>query len=144
MVERWSQSDRGDMPDHTALTRSLASLTMSLVALAGCAQPGIQAPKSQAAKLAVGTGDISTACGYLEELRAFGHPDSRSLGQIWSMAETGAQKLAFVYGRDQTGIYQGDSIGALLGDGISLLHDCGLAGPERTLQQALQAHRRAR
>ncbi len=56
------------------------------------------------------------------------------------MAQTGVQKLAAVYAVDQTDIYQGDSIGALLGDSISLLHDCGLTGPEKTLQRALGAH----
>ncbi|MBV8431653.1 MAG: hypothetical protein JO244_10850 [Solirubrobacterales bacterium] len=109
------------------------------VVLAGCAQPGTQAPKPQAAKLAVGTSDISTACGYVWELTAYRR--RANLSAEASMAETGAQKLAAVYAQDQTGIYQGDSIGALLGDTISLLQECGLTRPERTLQHALTAHR---
>ena len=56
------------------------------------------------------------------------------------MAETGARKLAAVYAKTHTDIYQGDSIGALLSDSISLLHDCGLRGAETTLQRALAAH----
>jgi hypothetical protein len=107
------------------------------MALAGCAQPGTQAPKAQAAKLAVGTGDISTACGYVEELTAFGGRQDKHLAAIESMAQTGASKLAAVYARDQTDIYQGESIGAVLGDSISLLHDCRLTGAEKTLEQAL-------
>jgi hypothetical protein len=127
------------MPGRAALRRGVSAVTLSAVLLGGCAQPGTQAPRSQAAKLAVGTSDISTACGYLEELTAFGGAHSRVA--LVSMAETGAQKLAAVYAVDQTGIYQGDSIGALLGDSISLLHDCGLTGPERTLERALSKHR---
>ncbi len=118
----------------------LASLGVAAL-LAGCAQPGTQAPRPQAAKLAVGTSDISDACGYLEELEAFGPGHGRTLASIESMAQSGAQKLAGVYAKDQTGIYQGDSIGAVLGDSISLLHDCGLGGPERILQRSLRSRR---
>jgi len=107
---------------------------------AGCAQPGTQVPGPQAAKLGVGTSDISVACGYLEELTAFGPRQGKAFASIQAMAQTGAQKLADVYAKDQTDIYQGDSIGALLGDSISLLHDCGLTGPERILERALRAH----
>jgi hypothetical protein len=128
------------MPDHPPLGRALALVIVSLTLLAGCAQPGTQAPKPQAAKLAVGSSDISTACGYREELTAFGGRPGASLNSIESMAQTGARKLAGVYALDQNDIYQGDSIGALLGDAISLLHDCGLTGPEQTLRHALRAH----
>lgn len=127
------------MPDRAALGRTIGTVAASLSLLAGCAQPGTQAPKPEAARLAVGTSDISTACGYLEELTAFGGHGGRA--SIVAMAQTGANKLANVYAADQTGIYQGDSVGAVLGDSISLLHDCGLTGPEQTLQRALRAHR---
>jgi hypothetical protein len=111
-----------------------------MLGLTGCAQPGTQAPRSQAAKLAVGTSDISAACGYLEELTAFGGRRGKDVTPIEAMAQTGARKLAGVYAHDQSDIYQGDSIGGLLGDAISLLHDCGLTGPERTLKRALAQH----
>lgn len=128
------------MSDRSALGRAGIAVSLTVAVLAGCAQPGTQAAKPQAAKLAVGTSDISTACGYLEELTAFGRADAKDLASIRAMADTGARKLANVYAVDHTGIYQGDSIGALLGDSISLLHDCGLPGPEKTLQRALSAH----
>lgn len=128
------------MSDRFTLGHTVAAVAVTVALLAGCAQPGTQAPMSQAAKLAVGTSDISTACGYVEELGAFGRAGGKALAAIQAMAETGAQKLAKVYAVDQTGIYQGDSIGALLGDSISLLHDCRLTGPEKTLQRALSAH----
>jgi hypothetical protein len=129
------------MSAHAALGGRVSALAAALALLAGCAQPGTQAPKAQAAKLAVGTSDISTACGYLEERGAFGRPSPQNLASLESMAEDGARRLAAVYASDQTGIYQGDSVGALLGDSISLLHDCGLTKAEQTLRQALAAHR---
>jgi hypothetical protein len=122
------------------IAAAASAVAISLAAaLAGCAQPGTQAPKAQAAKLSVGTGDISTACGYLEELSAFGKPDARSVAPIESMAQTGARKLAGVYAEDHSDIYQGDSIGAVLSDSISLLHDCRLNAPARTLELALSS-----
>jgi hypothetical protein len=129
------------MSRHPALGAIAAVAAVLAVALAGCAQPGTQAPKSQAAKLAVGTGDISTACGYLEELTAFGGRHGKDLAPIESMADAGARKLAAVYAEDQTDSYQGESIGAVLGDSISLLHDCRLTDAERTLDRALAHHR---
>lgn len=128
------------MPDRAAL-KGLWPLAATIsIVLAGCAQPGTQAPRPEAAKLAVGTGDISTACGYLEERTAFAKAPAKNRAAIEAMAQTGARKLATVYARDQTDIYQGDSIGAVLGDSISLLHDCGLRGAEQTLKQALSRH----
>jgi hypothetical protein len=56
------------------------------------------------------------------------------------MARTGAKKLAGVYADDQADIYQGDSVGGVISDAISLLHDCRLTGAERTLEAALRAH----
>lgn len=127
------------MPRHAAL-RLAAIATVLGAVLAACAQPGTQAPRPEAAKLAVGTGDISTACGYLEERTAFGQAPAKTRAAIEAMAQQGARKLASVFARDQTGIYQGESIGAVLGDSISLLHDCGLHGAELTLQRALAHH----
>lgn len=123
------------------LVVSVATVAALLAtALAGCAQPGTQAPKAQAAKLAVGTADISNACGYVEELTAFGGRKAKNLAPLESMAQTGARKLIAVYARDQTGIYQGESIGAVLGDSISLLRDCRLTAAEKMLELALARH----
>ena len=127
------------MPGRAALSLAATWTLLGLV-VAGCAQPGTQAPRPEAAKLAVGTGDISTACGYLEERTAFGEAPPKSREAIEAMAQEGARKLARVYAGDQTDIYQGESIGAVLRDSISLLHDCGLHGAALTLERAL-AHR---
>jgi hypothetical protein len=128
------------MSDHSALGRLAAAAAVIAVTLTGCAQPGTQAPRPQAAKLAVGTSDISAACGYREELTAFGGRGGKDLSSITAMARTGAKKLAGVYADDQADIYQGDSVGGVISDAISLLHDCRLTGAERTLEAALRAH----
>jgi hypothetical protein len=128
------------VPHHAALARSsgVVAVVVSVVALAGCAQPGSSVPEGQAAKLAVGTNEISTACGYAWELTAFGGGQGKKLAPIEAMAQTGAAKLASVYAHDQTDLYEGDSIGGVLGDSISLLRECGLTRPAKTLQQALR------
>jgi hypothetical protein len=115
--------------------------SVAAAALAGCAQPGTSAPPDQAAKLDVATSRISVACGYAEELTAF--PGRHAAAQrpwIESIAVSGARKLASVYARDQSDIYQGESVGAIVNDSISLLHDCGLSSARKVLEQA-QARR---
>jgi hypothetical protein len=116
----------------------VAIATLAL-AVGGCAQPGTQAPKPEAAKLSVGASDISTACGYAEELTAFSGPHASGLSALESMAADGAHKLAGVFARSQTWIYQGESIGALMNDSISLLGDCGLTRARQVLVAAMAA-----
>ena len=113
----------------------LAGLALA-VAAAGCAQPGTQAPPAQAGKLDVATSRISVACGYAAELTAYGGAHPPGLASVQSMAVSGARKLASVYARDQSDIYQGESVGAIVNDSISLLGGCGLSGAQRVLQQA--------
>lgn len=115
-------------------------LALAAVCLGGCAQPGTPAPSAEAAKLDVATGRISVACGYLEELTAFPGRHAPQRPWIESIAVSGARKLASVYAHDQSSIYQGESVGAIVNDSISLLHDCGLSGARKVLEQA-QARR---
>lgn len=126
------------MPRGAALRRALAgtAAAAALATAAGCAQPGTPASSGQAATLAVGTGDISTACGYREELTEFEAQRAKGQGPIVQMALTGARKLAAVYARDQSDIYQGESAGAVLGDSISLLRGCGLGDVAAILVRA--------
>jgi hypothetical protein len=130
------------VPDRVAIARlrrsAAAALTAFAIALAGCAQPGTQAPKPEAAKLAVGTSDISTACGYAQELTAFGGPHAAGLGAQEAMATEGANRLAGVFAHSSTWIYQGESIGGLLNDSSSLLGECGLTGARQVLERALR------
>jgi hypothetical protein len=127
------------MPGRPALRRVAAASLIALVscAAAGCAQPGTQAPKPEAAKLSVATGDISLACGYAEELTAFAGPHAAGLRTQDSMAVVGARRLLDVWSRSRTWIYQGETINGVVTDSISLLGDCGLHEAQRFLQSAI-------
>ena len=83
---------------------------------------------------------MSVACGYEEEVTATGVPAPKLLAWIQSIAVSGAQKLAFVYARDQSDIYQGESVGAIVGDSISLLAGCRLPAARQVLERALRDH----
>ena len=119
--------------------RTLTALTGAMLA-AGCTHPGTPVPSKQADKLDVATSRISVACGYAEELAATAGPNPKGLGWIESIAVSGAQKLAQVYAREQSQIYQGESVGAIVGDSISLLGDCRLPEARRVLERALREH----
>ena len=111
-----------------------------VIGAVGCAQPGTPAPARQAAELDVATSRISVACGYEEELTAFEGPSPPGLAWIESIAVSGARKLAFVYARDQRDIYQGESVGAIVNDSISLLAGCRLPAARHVLEYALEHH----
>lgn len=81
---------------------------------------------SEAAELGVGTSRITAACGTADELRAFGEPDPRRLASQESIAISGVRKLAAVYRHDRSHTYQGESVGAVIHDTISLLGECRL------------------
>jgi hypothetical protein len=108
--------------------------------LSGCLKPGTPVSSKQADKLDVATSRMSVACGYEEELTARGAPHPKLLRWIESIAVSGAQKLALVYAKDQTHIYQGESVGAIVNDSISLLAGCRLPAARKVLEQALQLH----
>ena len=120
---------------------AIALAVLALAAgVAGCAKPGTPVPSKQADELDVATSRISVACGYEEEATATGHPHPKLLGWIQSIAVSGADKLASVYARDQSDIYQGESVGAIVGDSISLLAGCRLPAARHVLEQALARH----
>ncbi len=122
------------MPDSGAWWRASAALLV----LAGCAPPGTPVQKIQAAKLGVATSSISTACGYAWELTAFGGRHAAGLAAQESTAVSAAHKLATVYAHSPSDIYQGESVGSILGDTINLLDECRLPGAKKVLQQALK------
>lgn len=117
-----------------------AVVLIGAVLLAGCSHPGTPVPSKESDELDVGTSRISVACGYAEELTATGGPNPKGLSWIESVAVSGADKLASVYASDQTDIYQGESVGAILGDSISLLGDCRLPAARSVLERALSEH----
>lgn len=128
---------------HLRLWRGRAAAAAAAVALgvSGCVHPGTPVPSKQADELDVATSRISVACGYEEELTATGGPNPTGIGWIESVAVSGARKLASVYARNQTGIYQGESVGAIVNDSISLLAGCRLRAARELLERALSEHR---
>jgi hypothetical protein len=126
---------------HCAALRACAAASLAAVVLAGCAQPGAQAPKPEAAKLSHATGDISLACGYAEELTAFGGPHAAGLGAQEAMAVTGARLLLDVWSRNRAWVYQGQTINGVVDNSISLLGNCGLHNAQRFLQKAIPGRR---
>ncbi len=121
---------------HRPALRSLVAALLVAGAAAGCAQPGTQAPKPEAARLSHATGDISLACGYAEELTAYGGAGRSGLGAEEATAATGAHLLAEVFSRGPSWVYQGESVAGVVSDSISLLGECGLRRARRTLQTA--------
>lgn len=105
--------------------------------MAGCAQPGTQAPASETTKLDVATTRISVACGYAWELTAYGNRHPAGRPAVESIAMSGALELASVYAHYHSDLYQGESVGAIVGDSISLLGECGLRGARSRLERAL-------
>jgi hypothetical protein len=122
-----------------------AALALAAIGLAlggaGCAQPGTPAPPAEAAKLDVATSRMSVACGYAAELTAYGNPHPPGLDWVESIAVSGARKLAGVFAHDQTDIYQGESIGAVVNDSISLMRDCRLSSARVVLESAEKSGR---
>ena len=131
------------MSDRAPVIRrsAVALVALALAAgVSGCLKPGTPVPSKQADQLDVATSRISVACGYEEELTATGGSHPNGLGWIESIAVSGAQKLASVYARDQSNIYQGESVGAIVNDSISLLAGCRLPAARKVLEQALRSH----
>jgi hypothetical protein len=124
------------MPDRASLIARLTAVAVAAAA-AGCSGPGTPVAAKQAAELDVATSRISVACGYEEELTAYGGSNSPGLAGIESIAVSGARKLASVYARYQRDIYQGESVGAIVGDSISLLAGCRLPVARELLERAL-------
>jgi hypothetical protein len=122
--------------------RRWAGLMLALaVGLSGCSQAGMpQVSSDEAAKIGVATGRITVACGTAEELRAFGGRHEPGLAGEQSIALSGARKLAAVYRRDHSHIYQGESVGVVMHDSIALLDNCRLQRARGLLTRTLSGH----
>lgn len=120
----------------------IALALAAAVQSAGCSQAGMPfVSLGEAAKLGVATTRITVACGTADELRAFGGARPRGLAAEESIALSGARKLAGVYAHDQTRTYQGESVGGVVHDSISLLANCRLPKARKLLLKALkQSH----
>jgi hypothetical protein len=124
--------------------RRLALLAVALVlavAGAGCGPTPPQAPPAQAKKLDSATGDIAAACGLSYQVTAFSREDRADLATLEASATSSARKLASVYRRNPSWIYQGETVGKLVHDGVAMLRACGLRDAASALSAA--ASRRA-
>jgi hypothetical protein len=109
------------------------------LALAGCAQPGTQASLAQAKKLDEATSAISVSCGYADQMTAFDGPHTAGLRALDASAAAGARKLASVYARIPTEVYQGETVSQIVSDSAELLGQCGLTGAQRVLLDRTQS-----
>lgn len=77
-------------------------------------------------KLSVATGGISTACGLAYQATAFPGNHTSELETLDATASSNATKLASVDAENPAWIYQGESVGKIVEDGIAMLNACGL------------------
>jgi hypothetical protein len=121
-------------------TRCLAVLAVG-AAVAACGPTPPQAPLKQAMKLSVATGGISTACGLTYQVTAFPGDHRSDLETLEATASSNAIKLASVYANNAAWIYQGETVGKIVGDAVAMLKACGLRRAAGVLSAA--ASRRA-
>ncbi len=116
--------------------RPLLTVVVVVVVVGGCGPPPPQAPLLDAKKLDASTGAISSACGESYQLRAFAVGDRRDLLTLEVTATAAARKLASVYAQNPSWIYQGDTVGEIVHDGISMLRSCRLRVAAKALAAA--------
>jgi hypothetical protein len=123
-----------------AAVRLLAPLA-GAVALAACGATPPQAPLREAARLDSATSGISTACGLAYQVTAFAGEHKADLETLEATASSSAQKLASVYAKNPAWMYQGETVGEIVRDALSMLDTCGLKHAEGTLRRATSPRR---
>jgi hypothetical protein len=116
-------------------------LALLAAAVSACGSTAGQAPRRQAMKLSVATGGISTACGLTYQATAFAGDHTSDLETLEATAASSATKLASVFAKNPSWIYQGETVGQIVEDSIALLKACGLHRSAAVLSAA--ASRRA-
>jgi hypothetical protein len=126
------------------MARRFILLTLMLAAgatlLASCGPLPPQAPLVEAKKLDASLSDISTACGEIYQMSAFGSPPAREVRPIGRSASFEARKLASVYAKNPDWIYQGETIRLIVAQAISKLRNCGLRGTADLLTTTIHHH----
>ncbi len=115
----------------------LAAVLALAIGGAGCGPTPPQAPFAQAKKLDSATGDIAAACGLSYQVTAFPGNHRADLANLEASATSGARKLASVYRRNPAWIYQGETVGKLVHDGVAMLRACGLDDAASALARAV-------
>jgi hypothetical protein len=121
--------------------RTVAPLLATAV-ISACGPTPPQPPYHAAKKLAASTGDISTECGLAFQVTAFPGNHQKDLANLESSALHSVRSLASVYARNRAWIYQGESVGAIVLDAVSMLKSCGLNHAATTLERIVSHHRR--
>jgi hypothetical protein len=116
--------------------RYLLIAALLAAALAGCGPTPPQAPHTQAKKLGASTSDISTECGLTYQLTAFPGNHRKELASLQKQAQASARSLASVYAKNPKWIYQGETVGQVVIDAITMLKACGLPHAARALERA--------
>jgi hypothetical protein len=110
------------------------------VVLASCGPTPPQAPLKEAKKLSVSTSGISTTCGLAFQATAFPGNHKKDLETLEATAASAARKLASVYARNQSWIYQGETVREIVRDALAMLDSCGLSKAQSVLAHATYAH----
>lgn len=113
---------------------ALAAVSTLLIAACGPTSP--QAPLLYAKKLDSATSGISTACGEATQVTAFPGNHGADLVTLEVTAASSARKLAGVFVRNPSWIYQGETIRQIVHDSVAMLGSCGLPAAERQLVRA--------
>jgi len=127
------------MTGNSSIRRALTPLTVACAAAvlgAGCGPTPPQAPLAQAKKLDSATGDIAAACGLAYQVTAFPGDHRSDLASLEASATSSERKLASVYTRHPAWIYQGETVGNIVDDGVAMLRACGLHDAAAALSAA--------
>jgi hypothetical protein len=117
---------------------AIAAIAAVALAGAGCGATPPQAPLHQAARLGVATGDISTACGEATQLQQFPPAPAKEMRTLEATAAAAARKLAGIYRRNQSWVYEGTSVATIVRQAEAMLSGCGLTGAETALRRAVR------
>jgi hypothetical protein len=112
-----------------------AALAAMAIATAACGPLPPQAPLAAAKRLDAATSGISTACGEAYQVTAFAGDHAAGLAALEATAGAAAVKLAGVYARNPSWIYQGQTVRQIVLESIDLMRSCSLSRPAGILAQ---------
>jgi hypothetical protein len=118
--------------------RSLAAILTAGLVIAACGATRPQAPPHYAKKLDSATSGISTACGEASQVTAFPGDHRSELKTLEATAGAGVTKLASVYRRRPSWVYQGVTVADIVNDSFSLLGSCRLRQAQTELGRTVR------